>query len=227
MFNIVTLGDPRMDDYSETVKNVIDHKNPTITIGTSGYNPIDLNSYLSVEFDFMFDVFKALLQIRTEGKKFNINVKVRPNGYISQYSSFFEEYFPDMNVTLIDSISMKEVLKKTDLYISIYSQTLLEASSLGIPVIYYKKDVEINQTPFNERSELVTVNSIDSLVEIIKQFYIKSDIFDDFMRIDVIEKYIGPLDGNNLSRNLRFIDYILKAKNINDILCYANEINNT
>ena len=58
----------------------------------------------------------------------------------SHDKSFVAEFFDNLEVECLQTAPMVEVLQKTDLYISISSQTLFEASSLGIPVIYYKKD---------------------------------------------------------------------------------------
>jgi len=216
MNNVVCLGDPRMDNYSALLNSrKIDYLNPTITIGTSGFNNVDLNSHLSIEFEFIFEVITAIQRIILEGRNCNVIIKVRPNGYKSQYSNFLTEYFPDFDITIIDDLPMISVLLKSDYYISIYSQTLFEASALGIPALYYKKDVEINQAPFNNNSELVTVSSIDSLVEAIHDFYEESPRYLPFLKQEIMEKYIGPLDGKNLERNLNFIEYLLHTdKNI-------------
>ena len=59
MDNVVCLGDPRMDAYVQDVPlRPINRKTPTVTIGASGHNNIDMNSYLAVEFEFMFDVLE-------------------------------------------------------------------------------------------------------------------------------------------------------------------------
>lgn len=47
-----------MDTYS-LIENKINREMPTITIGASGFNSTDLNSYVAVEFDFMYDILKA------------------------------------------------------------------------------------------------------------------------------------------------------------------------
>ena len=206
--NVVCLGDPRMDAYVNSLKNSIKFINrvkPIISIGTSGFNNIDLISHVAVEFDFMFDVLTAFQELKNEGHSFSIVIKVRPNGVLEQYKSFVAEYFNDLEVVLLRTVPIEEVLRKTDLYISIYSQTLFEASCLGIPVIYYKKDKEILDPPFDNKSELVTVESVNNLKQAFLDFKQISPRFDAFLDKSVMEKYIGPLDGKNLERNLDFI----------------------
>lgn len=217
MENIVVLGDPRMDMYPADNKNIINRKEPTITIGASGFNSVDLNSYVAVEFDFMYDILSVFKDI-TEKSNINLNliIKVRGNGYKKQYISFVEKYFPLLQVRIEDTISMKKVLQETDFYISIYSQTLFEASCLGIPALYYKKDNEIKDTPFDNNSELVTVNTKDELKVAFDDFLNNDSRYDDFLKRSVMEKYIGPLDGKNLERN---IDYIYKLLEEDDIQC--------
>jgi UDP-N-acetylglucosamine 2-epimerase len=209
MDNIVTLGDPRMDIYANIEKNNINREVPTITIGASGFNPVVLNSYVAVEFDFMYDILSAFKTLRQKGEKFNIIIKVRPNGYKQQYLDFSKDYFKDLSITIESTAPMIEVLKKTDFYISIYSQTLFEASCLGIPVVYYKKDTEINNKPFNGKSELVTIDNKNDLIQAFYDFQNKHERYKLFLDRKIMEKYIGFLDGKNLERNLEFIENIL------------------
>ncbi|MDN3684007.1 hypothetical protein QW180_08755 [Vibrio sinaloensis] len=49
-----------MDGYHDDHKKITVDE-PTIVIGTSGFNSVDLNSYVAVEFDFMFDVLTAII----------------------------------------------------------------------------------------------------------------------------------------------------------------------
>ncbi|WP_157671569.1 hypothetical protein [Francisella halioticida] len=212
MNNIVVLGDPRMDTYSSCKKNKINRIAPTITIGASGFNLIDLNSYIAVEFDFMYDVLSALDQIRKNETKINIIIKVRPNGFRLKYQELVEKYFKDLSIVIEDKTPMLDVLQKTDFYISINSQTLFEASCLGVPVVYYKKDTETFDPPFNNSSELVTVSTVNDLIQVFYDFQNSSERYNDFLNYKVMEKYIGPLDGGNLKRNMDFIYSILENK---------------
>lgn len=208
--NVVCLGDPRMDDYvTKTKLEPINRDVPTVSIGTSGFNNIDLISYVAIEFDFMFDILEAFQEIQDEGGVFNLIIKVRPNGVLEQYTAFVKEYFPKLNAQIVRDVPISEVLVKTDLYISIYSQTLFEASCLGIPVIYYKKDKEILDPPFDMKSELVTVDNVANLKQAFFDFQKGHDRYNAFLEKSVMEKYVGPLDGKNLERNLAFIDNIL------------------
>jgi hypothetical protein len=206
--NVVCLGDPRMDkyiNYKPAKIKSISRDFPTITIGTSGYNNLDLISYTAIEFEFMFDILNTFNELNALGYKFNLIIKVRPNGFLSQYVAFTSEYFPYLKINIIQVGKMKDVLESTDLYISIYSQTIFEASCLGIPVIYYKKDKEYLDPPFDNKSELVTASNVEDLKNIYLEFLNNSDIFTAFLDKKVMEKYIGPLDGKNLERNLSFI----------------------
>lgn len=212
MDNIVCLGDPRMDDYADAPAKRINRATPTITIGTSGYNPVDLNSFLAVEFEFLYEVLSAIRNLGHSKQALRVVLKVRPNGYRKLYQQFTEEYFPSMVSLIVDQVPMRQVLDKTDLYISIYSQTLFEASCLGIPVIYHKNDREIIDPPFNGRSELVVTHNIPDLEHALEDFLLGSDRFDAFLDKSVMEKYIGPLDGKNLERNHRFVLDLLNNK---------------
>ncbi len=216
MENIVCLGDPRMDNYPPLkTPRVINRTHPTVTIGTSGFNPIDLNSYVAVEFEFMYDVLSALQKIIDNHTPMEIIIKIRPNGYEKQYSDFIETFFPTLSIQLISATPMKNVLDKTDLYITIYSQTLFEASCLGIPSIYYKKDPEIMDPPFDEKSELVTLSSVDDLVQAFADFQSGDTRYNAFLDRSVMERYIGPLDGNNMQRNINFVYELLQKDGYN------------
>ena len=215
MDNVVSLGDPRMDSYIKSHSlRLINYEVPTITIGTSAYSPIDLNSYVAVEFDFMYEILSALKIVKDRGVKLRIILKVRANGYQAQYKYFVQEYFPGLVDEILDVIPFSKVLERTDFYISLYSQTLFEASCIGIPCLYYKNDCEILDPPFDGKSELVTVSNVADLVSAIDDFYAGHKRFSPFLEYGVMEKYIGPLDGNNLERNLNFIHQLLISKGV-------------
>lgn len=218
MDNIVVLGDPRMDAYATVDKTNINRENPTVVIGASGFSPIDLGSYVAIEFDFMFDVLSSLKILKASGNNFKIIIKVRPNGYYEQYAKFVSEFFPNLVDEIIASKPMKQVLLSSDLYISINSQTLFEASCMGIPVIYYKKDNEILPPPFDYNTDLVTVSSQESLIQVFRDFQAGSPIFHPFLTKEIMEKYVGKIDGLNTYRNLDFIFNLLKKNKINDKL---------
>jgi hypothetical protein len=212
MDNVVCLGDPRMDAYANTPPKKIDRIRPTVTIGASGFNHIDLNSFSAVEFEFLYEVLSAIRNLGTLAPAFRVLLKVRPNGYSELYRQFTAEYFPGMVDLVIDNEPMRKVLDESDLFISIYSQTLFEASCLGIPVIYHKTDCEIMDPPFDGRSELVTTHDTASLETAILDFVSASDRFDAFLEKQVMEKYVGPLDGRNLERNINFVSDLLRPK---------------
>lgn len=210
--NVVCLGDTRMDIYSNSSKRVVNREKPKVTIGASGFNPVDLNSYVAVEFEFMYDILSALSIIVSQGIEVEITIKVRPNGYQKQYKNFVNEYFPPLHVKIFSDVPMMAVLEKSDLYISISSQTLFEASCLGIPCIYYKKDDEIMYPPFDKQSELVTVDTVDELVKAFFDFQAEHERYNAFLDKSILEKYIGPLDGKNLERNIDFIYELLEQQ---------------
>jgi hypothetical protein len=213
--NVVCLGDPRMDSYpAVALPRPVDRKSFTVTIGASGYNNIDLNSYVAVEYDFMFDVLSALEVVRTQGADIKVVIKVRPNGYAALYREFTEEYFPGVVHEIVDGVPMKEVLEKSDFYISIYSQTIFEASCLGIPAVYYKKDTEILHPPFDGNSELTVATCVKELVDAVADFRDGRSRFRRFLKRSVMEKYIGPLDGSNAERNIRYIYELLERQSI-------------
>jgi hypothetical protein len=205
MSNIVCLGDPRMDAYANVPARTINRRRPTITIGASGFNNIDLNSFLAVEFEFLHDVLSSIRELGDEVPSIRVVLKVRPNGYREQYQLFTDEYFPEVVDVIVDTAPMREVLDESDLFISIYSQTLFEASCLGIPVIYHKIDQEIIDPPFDGKSELVTTHDRSDLLKAMRDFLNDDVRFNAFMDKSVMEKYVGPLDGKNLERNFNFV----------------------
>ena len=210
MDNVVCLGDPRMDAYSNLPTKSINRSSPTITIGTSGFSNIDLNSYLAVEFEFLHEVLTAIRNQGDLGRKFRVVLKVRANGYRELYRRFVHEYFPGLVDRIVDDVPMRTVLAETDFFVTIYSQSLFEASCLGIPVVYHKCDREIIDPPFDGKSELVTTFDVAGLEEALVDFLSGSSRFDAFLDKKVMEKYICPLDGKNLERNFRFVLELLE-----------------
>jgi hypothetical protein len=65
--------------------------------------------------------------------------------------------------------------------------------------------------PFDGYCEFVTVDTVDDLVKAFHDFQSGDKRFDAFLDKAVMEKYVGPLDGKNLERNVSFI-YDLLAK---------------
>jgi hypothetical protein len=212
--NALPLGDPRMDVYFNLPRREINKEYPVILIGTSGYNSLDLNSYLSIEFEFIYNVLQVLNDIFHSGKKFTIIIKVRTNGYVERYKQFLKEYFPKLQAIVEQNHDFASLLIKSDLYISFYSQTILEAAALGIPTIYFKNDTQTLFRPFDGNSELVTVSDSLKLSEMISLFFEGNGEFSLFQQKEILEKYIGPLDGKNLERNLDFINLLVNNKSI-------------
>lgn len=203
--NAFILGDPRMDKYANKDKRIINRDYSNITIGSSAYDLIDLTSYLAIEFDFIFDILKTLEKFN---KKINkITIKIRSNGYQHQYKSFIDEFFYNYQIPIIleEEKSIYEILEFTDLYISIYSQTIIEAASICIPTIYYKNDDEILHEPFNKESNLIIAKNMDDLFCDLNDFFENSNKFDQFLNKDSLSKYVGFLDGHNTDRNISFI----------------------
>lgn len=203
--NVIPLGDPRMDQYAGVSHKKINRKSPTVIIGAAGYDSIDLNSYLAYEFDFLFDILFCFNESIKKGREANIIIKVRGNGYRDLYTDFVKEYYSHLDIRIVQDKSFFEIISEADFYITIFSQTIFEASCFGIPAIYYKKDTQFIHEPFDGKSELITANDITELQEKIDLFYNGSNVYDSFIEKSIIEKYIGPIDGKNTRRNMDFI----------------------
>ncbi|MHB1193044.1 MAG: hypothetical protein ACYC6F_08340 [Longimicrobiales bacterium] len=212
MTNVVCLGDPRMDQYPPTERRRVDPDAFTVGIGASGHSNVDLNSYVAVEFDFLDQVLQALNRVKQQGVELRVVVKVRGNGYAEQYRRFVDEYFSGLAVEVLDHVPMAAVFEMTDLWISIFSQTLFEASCLGIPSLYYRADNQILDPPFDGQSELVTVGCVEDLVQAVNDFRDGHPRYDAFLQRAVMEKYVGPLDGRNLDRNCEHLYGMLSAR---------------
>ena len=209
--NVLALGDPRMDAYISNkavyVQNLENYF--TICIGTSGFNCLDLNSNAAIEFDFLFSVLTAIQGSHKFSHNVRIRILVRSNGYLSQYRNFISWYFPNLDIEFSQGISVRAFLTNASLFITFYSQTLFEASCLGIPVIYFINHREEIQEPFGPESPFPSATDVDGLVLNIENT-IKMEIKGKSVGNKVIlEHYIGPLDGMNTQRNIAFIDSIL------------------
>jgi len=210
---VYAIGDPRMDKYANLKNKEVNVKQPNIVIGTAGFDNIDLNSYLAFEFDFLFDVLKALENVKQTNYTNQIILKVRSNGYSSLYENFVKEYFEGLKIRIEQEIPFFDLIKEADLYISFYSQSIMEAAALGIPTIYYKKDTQTIFRPYDGNSELITVYTIEELTRKIIGFYNEDPEFNSFLKKEVLENYIGYLDGKNEDRNIEFIHKILGKNN--------------
>ena len=205
--NVFCLGDPRMDDYVAQSKRqkIKPRVRPHVVIGAGGYDSINMNGYLGEEFDFMAGVLEACQRSKAQGYDFDMTIKVRKNGYLAQYQAFCKEFYSDLAINLVDQVPMVDVLMQADLYLSIYSQTHIEAALLGIPSIYYKNNDRVIDPPFDGHCELLTAFNVDELSGLMKKFFSGEPIGREFMQREVLEKYWGPLDGKNTRRNLAYI----------------------
>jgi hypothetical protein len=212
--NSICLGDPRMDVAIRSAELMLCNRKLSpqledeflISIGASGFNSIDLNSYAAIEFCFLHEVLTAVGRTQiTKNSNIKINLKIRPNGYRHQYEKFIAKYFPNLSISIFDKDPMASVFKGSNIYISTCSQTLFEASVFGIPVVYYQNDTEIHDPPFDGSGKLVIAKNIDQLAEFIDKTVLDSTIFNGFISRTEMEKYIGPLDGKCLERNLDFL----------------------
>ncbi len=212
--NVIYLGDPRMDAYSAMplYKRSLSFKKPTIIIGCSGYNNIDLNSNLAVEFDFLFQVIEAIKISFLKPDDYKIVLKLRPNNFIAQYNNFIQEYFTGIEIEIIQYVDMIDVLRRADLYISTYSQTLFEAASIGIPVIYFKNHREFLHPLFDLKSELPSAVDKATLAALLLEYTNGSCTLHRFCERGLLEKYVGPIDGKNTERNVAQIFKMLQLQ---------------
>ena len=181
-------------------------------MGAAGFNHLDLNSYSAFEFDFIFQVLEAIRIWSARGYEIDLRILVRSNGYLDDYKSFINEYFTDLDITISQGIGIKDFLSDTMLYVSFYSQTLFEASCMGIPAIYHKADREIINRPFDGKSDLVTTYSVAELIDAIDSAKNAPARFQRFLDREIMEKYIGALGGQNLSRNISFINKLIQSE---------------
>jgi hypothetical protein len=204
------LGDPRLDAYvRRPPRRRETPAGPVFLIGTSGYTDIDLNSYTAVEFEFLHDLLRAFRELRRRGRPFTIRIKVRANGYRAQYADFCGEYFSDLPLEICWETSFAEALESADFYISIYSGTHFEAALRGVPSLYYKNDSENLIAPYDGKSELVTAHTMEEAIARLEQFFNGDHVYDGFLDRRVLEKYVGPVDGQNARRNVNFFYELL------------------
>ena len=77
--------------------------------------------------------------------------------------------------------------------------------------MYHQNDTEIHDPPFDGSGKLVITKNIDQLAEFIDRTELDSTIFNGFISRAEMEKYIGPLDGKCLERNLAFLKSMIDA----------------
>lgn len=207
--NALPLGDPRMDKYFFQGPKKVDSNVSAqirVGVGTSGFNSIDLNSYVAIEFEFINDILEIL-----ENGSLSISsivLKTRANNSRKQYEKFINKYWKSgKNKILISEINdFSNFVASCDVYISTYSQTLFEAAAAGVPPVYYKKDVEKLYPPFDGSGELMTAPNREALrILINKVLDNKSNLASMIPSLDYIEEYVGKVDGQSMRRNLEFI----------------------
>lgn len=210
--NVFPIGDPRLDKYNLSInkKRELNSKTLNIGIGAAAYNNTDVGSFLAYEFEYLNDVLTSISNFKD--LEIVIYVKSRANNYTSLYHNFISEYYSHLNVIIVTESSFAEFIRKIDLYITFYSQTLFESSLNNVPCIYFNNVKEYRHEPFDFKSTLKSASNVYELNQLIQEYLKEGNFGWEFSARSNLEYFIGKFDNSNLQRNLNFINDIISQK---------------
>lgn len=207
--NAVVIGNPYFDQYARfKMKKILPKKTYKVFICPVTYSPNAINCSKHLEDEYLFDILKTLAFYNMNKKTLAIYIKPHPASSI-EYLKYFLKYYKFHDIQIVNG-RFGDVIKKADLYISNWSTSNFEAAALGIPVIYYKKDKMIFHKPFDGDSEMPAARNQSELKKLIDLFLEKPCNLSLFCNREILEKYMGPLDGYNVERVYSFLEKVLK-----------------
>jgi len=173
----------------------LDKDTQIIDICTSAFSGV-INKTIE---ENLYNIYKELIITR---KKLFFIIKTHPREEQNRLTFFIDKYKPKN--TTITKESLHELFKYTDIHISSFSRTALEALASNIPILSINPNNEIELEDFfkNELNEKVTsieemLFKIDNLLESTDEFML--------LREKYIKKMLYRLDGKATDRAVAII----------------------
>jgi hypothetical protein len=198
---VIVTGNPRADTRPRRLRP---QSPPTrLLVGGFTFSPIDLNCRRSDPETFLESVLEGIRRSSHRGAR--VKLKLHPADESAHYARILSRY----DALAIDVVSAGDVLDlfdQTDLYITTYSTSLIEAVAMGLPVIYYRVNLQRLHPPFAEDSflEQRTADSPEGLAVLLD--HAAPEFASDDERRGWAERYLGPLDGGSVGRVLAAVE---------------------
>jgi hypothetical protein len=175
-----------------------------VLVGSFTFSPVDLNCRRSDSEVFLTGVLAGIRDSRL-ARGARVRLKLHPADRPDYYRSIFAA-LPEVPVDIITQGDVIDEFDSSDLYITTYSTSLLEAVARELPVIYYQVNQQQLHPPFRN-DPFLTARTAESPAEL-------SALLDDpalreppspETRDAWVERYLGAADGRSTERIERAI----------------------
>lgn len=206
----IVAGNPLYESaYKRRGVKKIEHPPKRILVGTSDISPGDINCQYSSTETFLKNVNQALNSLKPE-YIFEVSLKLHPGE-----SREFYEWLVDRDEIKIKEIlnsgNMQEILMNYDLLIINHSMAVIEASLIGIPVLYYHPAKQVLYDPFGGYKDLPSAFSAEELSQTLKRIFENKEFAHTFTDTLKLAPLTGPLDGHAKDRIMEtvnnFVEY--------------------
>lgn len=157
------------------------------------------------EFDMPETFITSVMSILEKIDNVKIVVKIHPAESIEFYHNLLKGYYCN-NLDIIKKGNLAELLATSDLIISAGSTVLFEGRIFKKPIIYYQQGKFPMPAPLDDKSGLCVVNNISALGDKVRQV-LSGDTL-PATTSQLIDEYIGSVDGESTKRIMEVIDKI-------------------
>jgi hypothetical protein len=184
----VVVGNPKVDAGGARWRG-LHVERPRVLVGSFTFSPIDLNCRRADAERFLGEVLEgisaALPAVRAE-----VVVKLHPADEPAHYLELLRS-FPELEIELTTQGDVVETLGASDIYVTTYSTSLLEAAA-SMPVIYYRVNRQRLGPPFESDGWLGprTAESAEQLARLLAD----RALLDQPPPAGWSERYLGPPD---------------------------------
>lgn len=192
--HLVVVGNPLYEEaYGRRGVKKIDHPPKKILVGTSDMATGDINCQYSLAETFLKNVYQALNSIKPE-YDFEVSLKLHSGESLDFYRWLVKKEGMDVK-EILSTGNMQEILMDYDLLIINFSVAVLEASLMGIPVLYYHPSKQVLYDPFGGYKGLLSAFSVKELKETLKRIFADKEFAYTFTDTINLAPFSGPLDG--------------------------------
>jgi len=192
----IVTGNPRNDEAGRRPLGAQANRDSLrhILVGSLAFSPSDLNCRRSDPERFLAEVLEGIAaSARTRGAR--VVLKLHPADRPESYQAVLER-FEGLDVEVRRQGDVLDLFEGTDLYITTYSTSLLEAVAFGLPVVYYRVNHQRVHPPFSAEAMIAarTASSAGELAALLDAPD-RLALPDGETLASWVEEHLGPTDG--------------------------------
>ena len=175
-----------------------------VLVGSFTFSPVDLNCRRSDAEFFLGSVLEGI-SASNAARDAEVRVKLHPADRIDHYRHILED-FPDLAISIVSAGDVVDQFNASDLYVTTYSTSLLEAIARELPVVYYRVNPQRLHPPFSDDRFLAarTAETPAALAALLDDPVVLT-LPGPEVRETWIERYLGPTDGRSTDRIERVV----------------------